>query len=251
MESQQTSTPDDELARSALQLESRPPGEILTWAVRQFAPRLAFGTGFGVEGCVLIDLIARLQLPIDVFTLDTGLLFPETRDLWRRLEARYGIAIRAVRPEQALAQQVAAYGPNLWERNPDLCCHLRKVLPLEAALSGFDAWISAIRRDQTRDRSHARIVARDPRSRRVKINPLASWSSETVWSHVRVYDVPFNPLHERGYASIGCWPCTSPVLPGEDSRAGRWRGRSKTECGLHARETTLPSLAASPVPPKG
>jgi phosphoadenosine phosphosulfate reductase len=219
----------------ALQQEGRSAAEVLAWAAGRFAPRITFATGFGAEGCVIIDLIARQRLPIDLFTLDTGLLFPETYALWKRLEARYGIEIRAVRPEETVEEQALSHGHRLWERDPDHCCALRKVEPLRAALSGFDAWITAIRRDQTPDRANTAVVERDARYGLVKVNPLVAWTSADVAAYVREHDVPVNPLHDQGYPSIGCVPCTSRVLPGEDPRAGRWRGRTKTECGLHAR----------------
>lgn len=211
------------------------PLRILEWAAERFAPRIALATGFGVEGCVLVDLIARQRLSIGVFSLDTGLLFPETYELWRRLEGRYGLSIRAVRPDQTVEEQASAHGERLWERHPDRCCGLRKLAPLGAALAGLDAWVSAIRRDQTRERAAARAVETDPRFGLVKVNPLVAWTQADVWAYVRAHDVPVNPLHDRGYPSIGCLPCTSPVRPGEDPRAGRWRGLGKTECGMHAR----------------
>ena len=218
-------------------LEGRSAVEVLSWAAERFAPRITFATGFGAEGCVLIDLVARHRLPIDLFTLDTGLLFPETYALWRRLEGRYGVVIRAVRPLETVDEQAGSRGDRLWERDPDACCGLRKVEPLRSALEGFDAWITAIRRDQTPERASAGIIERDRRYGLVKVNPLAAWTSADVAAHVRDHDVPTNPLHDQGYPSIGCVPCTSRVLPGEDPRAGRWRGRAKTECGLHARPT--------------
>jgi phosphoadenylyl-sulfate reductase (thioredoxin) len=168
-------------------------------------------------------------------TLDTGLLFDETYDLWRRLERRYGIVIQGKRPAQTVYEQGQAHGDRLWERDPDRCCALRKVEPLEALLAGREAWITAIRRDQTKSRAFARPVEPDPLHGLVKINPLLSWSAADVAAYARTHDVPVNPLHERGYPSIGCHPCTSPVAAGEDSRSGRWRGREKKECGLHAR----------------
>ena len=242
-------------AEAAVGLEGRPAEEILAWASARFGTRITFATGFGAEGCVLIDLIARHQLPIDVFTLDTGLLFPETYVLWRRLEQRYGIVIRAVRPEQNVEQQAATHGDRLWARDPDRCCGLRKVAPLRAALDGYDAWISAIRRDQTPERASAGIVEADALFGLVKVNPLASWTAGDVWAHVHAHDVPVSPLHEQGYPSIGCVPCTSRVLPGEDPRAGRWRGRATSECGLHARPATqrlplAPHQARRTVTPK-
>ncbi len=243
-----------EISIAAASLEGRPPAETLRWAADRFAPRVAFATGFGTEGCVIVDLIAREKLPIGVFTLDTGLLFPETYDLWRRLEARYGIEIRAVRPALAVGEQAAAHGPALWERDPDRCCAIRKVAPLRAALQGLDAWVTAIRREQTPDRAAAAPVEEDRKFGLVKVNPLVHWTGADVAAHVRAHDVPVNPLHERGYPSIGCWPCTSPVAPGEDPRAGRWRGLAKKECGLHSRVAGIrgsrPASAAVPVGPE-
>ncbi len=227
---------------SADALVGAAPIEVLRWAVARF-PRVGFSTGFGPEGCVLIDLIGRHALAIDVFTLDTGLLFDETRALWRALEARYRITIRAVSPARTVDEQAQDHGDALWSRDPDACCALRKVAPLALEAQHTDAWISAIRRDQTRDRSDARVVERDARFGVAKINPLVAWSSDDVWRHLREHDVPTNPLHDRGYPSIGCAPCTSPVADGEDPRAGRWRGRAKTECGLHQRATTSSSPA--------
>jgi phosphoadenylyl-sulfate reductase (thioredoxin) len=225
----------EELARISQQLEGQPADAILRWVAERYPSRVTFATGFGMEGCVLIDLIARDSLPIDLFTLDTGLLFPETYDLWRRLEDRYQVTIRAVRPEQTVDQQAEAAGPELWDRDPDRCCELRKLQPLRRTLEPFEAWLSAIRRDQTPDRADAPVVGWDGKFGLVKVNPLVRWTFEEVLAHVREHDVPYNLLHDQGYPSIGCWPCTSPVAPGEDPRAGRWRGREKKECGLHLR----------------
>lgn len=209
--------------------------EILRWAATK-AGKVGFATGFGAEGCVLIDLIAREGLAIDVFTLDTGVLFPETYDLWHRLEAKYGIEIRGVTPMQTLEEQALAYGSALWEREPDRCCELRKVEPLRYALRGYDSWITAIRREQTAARANAQPVEHDALHGLRKVNPLVAWTHDEVWAHIYANDVPYNALHERGYPSIGCAPCTSPVIPGENLRAGRWRGTQKTECGLHLRK---------------
>ena len=233
-------TPDRhgaELERSAAELEGRPAADVLRWAVERYAHRLTFATGFGPEGCVLIDLIGRERLPIDLFTLDTGLLFEETRALWRGLEKRYGLKIRRVAPALTPEEQTQAHGDRLWRRAPDRCCAIRKVAPLETELAGVDAWITAIRRDQTPARSRARVVEWDAKFGIAKINPLVGWTKQDVWRHIVEHDVPYNPLHDLGYPSIGCRPCTSPVLPGEDDRAGRWRGSARTECGLHARTT--------------
>jgi len=217
---------------AAQELETASAVEILRWA-SQRVPKLTFATGFGAEGCVIIDLIARERLPIDLFTLDTGVLFPETYELWKRLEDKYGIEIRAVRPAQTIPEQALVHGPALWDRASDRCCELRKVVPLRHELSKFDAWITAIRRDQTAQRANARVVERDVKFGLLKINPLVTWSHDAVWAHVYANDVPYNVLHDRNFPSIGCQPCTAAVAPGEDPRSGRWKGKAKQECGLH------------------
>jgi sulfate adenylyltransferase len=233
-----------------IDLEGKPALDILRWAADTYAPKLTFATGFGVEGCVIIDLVGRYKLPIDLFTLDTGVLFPETYALWKRLEDRYGITIRAVQPVQVIDR--------LWESDTDRCCDLRKVQPLRAELTKFDAWITAIRRDQTPDRANAQIHERDRKFGLAKINPLVAWTHKDVWRHIADHEVPYNPLHDQGYPSIGCQPCTSPVAEGEDPRAGRWRGSAKKECGLHslpvvnnAQETRPMSASSSLVQPHG
>jgi phosphoadenosine phosphosulfate reductase len=221
-----------DVAAAAVELEALEPLEILHWAAKRVG-KLTFATGFGAEGCVVIDLIARNGLAIDLFTLDTGVLFPETYVLWKQLESHYGVTIRAVRPELTIPAQALVHGPRLWEREPDRCCDLRKIEPLRRELATFDAWITAIRRDQTPERATAAVVEHDRKFGLVKINPLVRWTHDDVWAHLYAHDVPYNVLHERGYPSIGCAPCTSPVGDAEDPRAGRWRGSAKRECGLH------------------
>ncbi len=223
------------LSALAAEFEGRPAVDILRWAADRFPGKVTFATGFGMEGCVLIDIVARHGLGVDLFTLDTGLLFPETYDLWRRLEARYDVTIRPVRPAQTVDEQAALEGPALWGADPDRCCELRKMQPLRSALVSFDAWISAVRRDQTPDRADAPVVAWDGKFGLVKVNPLVRWTFDDVRAYVRENDVPYNLLHDQGYPSIGCQPCTTAVASGEDPRAGRWRGRDKKECGLHVR----------------
>jgi phosphoadenylyl-sulfate reductase (thioredoxin) len=220
----------EELARLAEALEGKPPAEILAAVAPRFPGRIALANSFGAEDCVLVDVIARARLPVDVFTIDTGFLFAETYALWTRLEERYGLRFRALKAD------APSFEPGLappWERDPDACCGLRKVGPLRAALSGLDAWVTGIRRDQTPERASAKVVEWDARFGLVKVNPLAAWTSADVAEHVSRHEVPTNPLHAQGYLSIGCAPCTSPVKPGEDPRAGRWRGQEKKECGLH------------------
>ena len=188
-------------------------------------------------------LIGRHQLPIDIFTLDTGLLFPETYELWSRLEQRYGLTIRGVTPELSVEDQSVIHGNDLWERSPERCCEMRKVVPLKKELQHVDAWVTAIRRDQTPQRANALVTEWDAKFDIVKVNPLVRWTKKDVWAHLLRHDVPYNELHDQGYPSIGCGPCTSAVRPGEDDRAGRWRGIAKTECGLHG-----PVIPVTPVP---
>jgi phosphoadenylyl-sulfate reductase (thioredoxin) len=221
-----------EVRERAVEMEHWSPERILSWAAG-LGPRVAFGTGFGPEGCVLIHMIASARLPIDIFTLDTGVLFPETYQLWRTLQDSYGITIRAVQPQQTIDEQAATFGPALWERQPDRCCRLRKVEPLRAALKGVAVWVTAIRRDQTPDRATAPVAEYDSRYELIKVNPLVRWTHKDVWRYLHAHSVPYNPLHDAGYPSIGCQPCTTPVAAGEDPRAGRWRGHQKNECGLH------------------
>lgn len=223
----------EELMELAADLEGRSAEEILKWTAERYHDRLTFATGFGAEGCVLIDLIGRCQIPIDIFTLDTGLLFEETYKLWHRLESRYAVKIRRVAPALNVEQQAHEYGGQLWEREPDRCCGIRKVMPLEAALASVDAWITAIRREQTLERANAKIIEWDARFGLIKVNPLVAWTTKDIWRHIIEHEVPYNPLHDHGYPSIGCYPCTSQVKPGEDDRAGRWRGTERNECGLH------------------
>ena len=224
-----------ELAAFAQALEHRSAEDILRWASDHYDHRLTCASSLGIEDCVLIDMIARAKLPVDLFTLDTGLLCAETSGLWRQIEDRYGVTIRAVRPEHTVAEQTVHEGAELWLREPDRCCDLRKMQPLAQTLSRFDAWITAIRRDQTPERANAPIVGWDGRFALIKINPLARWTFDEVKAYAAEHDVPYNLLHDRGYPSIGCVPCTSPVRLGEDPRSGRWRGKEKTECGLHLR----------------
>lgn len=216
----------------ALQLEGSHPADVLAWAAQRF-PRIALATSFGVEDCVLISMAAQRGLSFSLFTLDTGVLFPETYELWKKIESRYGVKVEAVLPQQTLLEQAATHGDALWLREPTRCCNLRKVEPLTNHLRGFSAWVTAIRRDQSKDRANAGVVEHDARFGLTKVNPLVAWTSKDVWRWVHDNDVPYNPLHDRGYPSIGCLHCTSPVKPGEDPRAGRWRGTEKTECGLH------------------
>jgi phosphoadenosine phosphosulfate reductase len=226
-------TAPEELKRISDEFESASPEAILRWAGENFGKDLAVGTGFGAEGCVLIAMLSGISAEARIFYLDTGLLFPETYALRDRLEARYGVRFEGRSTRLSLADQAAEYGERLWERQPDLCCHLRKVEPLQEMLSGVRAWITGIRREQSPFRANIGLVEPDEKFGLIKINPLATWSSRDVWEYIVTHDVPYNPLHNQGYPSIGCVPCTTLVQIGEDLRAGRWRGTSKTECGIH------------------
>jgi phosphoadenosine phosphosulfate reductase len=218
------------------QLETQAPQEILRWAVRTFHPRLTMATAFGAEGCCLIHMLAEIEPEVHIFNLDTGYQFPETVELRERIKVRYGIEVEYVRPELSVEEYEAEHGGPLYTIRPDQCCYDRKVLPLRRALHGYDAWISAIRRDQTEHRARADFVQRDAKFELVKINPLLGWTKKDVWGFIMKHAVPYNPLHDQNYPSIGCWPCTRPVLNGEGERAGRWAGKVKKECGLHVIE---------------
>ena len=222
------------------QLEDKAPHEVLEWAVREYYPKLTMATAFGPEGCCLVHMIAEIEPRVRVFNLDTGYQFPETLELRERLRTRYGIEVEMVRPELDVSAYEARNGGPLYNRNPDRCCYDRKIVPLRRALEGYVAWISAIRKDQTLDRAKAAVVGWDEKFNLVKVNPLLSWTKQDVWAFVVKHDVPYNPLHDRGYPSIGCWPCTQAVADGGDERAGRWAGKGKTECGLHS--VNLPVL---------
>jgi len=215
------------------EFETARPEAVLRWAVETFGPEFALATGFGPEGCVLIAMLSAINPSTRIFYLDTDLLFPETYALRDQLEARYGVRFERRATKLSLNDQAAAFGARLWERQPDLCCRLRKVEPLRQMLTGLRAWVTAIRRDQSPVRVDIGIVERDAHFGLIKINPLAAWAARDVWDYLARHDVPYNPLHDQGYPSIGCVPCTTPVQPGETERAGRWRGTSKTECGIH------------------
>ena len=213
--------------------EGASPEAVLYWAAGRFGDEVALATGFGAEGCVLIDMLARVAPRMRVFYLDTELLFPESYALAERLRARYGVRFERRATRLSLAAQANLHGERLWERDPEECCRLRKVEPLREMLAGLRAWVTAIRREQTPARAGAGVVERDAKFGLVKINPLAGWSARDVWGYIFEHDVPYSPLHDLNYASVGCVPCTTPVRIGEDPRAGRWRGTGKTECGLH------------------
>ena len=227
-----------ELDSAAIHLENATPIEIMEWAFNEFGEKVTIATGFGAEGVAMIDMAVTINPNPNIFYIDTDFLFDETYELRRRLEERYGVEIRAFNSELTPEAQADVYGPRLWTTNPDLCCNLRKIEPLKQALNGREAWITAIRRDQTAARANALAVEWDSQWNLIKVNPLIRWTKRDVWNYIVKNGVPYNPLHDAGYPSIGCTHCTRAVRPGEDDRAGRWAGLTKTECGLHAAPET-------------
>ncbi len=210
--------------------ESLSAQEVVAAMVERFGRRVALACSFQKEEAVLLDMLLRVDPQARVFALDTGVLFPETYATWRAVEQRYGITVEAAQGP-SLGLQAAAHGEALWERKPDLCCAIRKVEPLTRTLGELDAWIVGVRRDQSPTRAHAQKIAWDDQFEIWKASPLADWCDECVWEYIHANALPYNPLHDRGYSSIGCTYCTRPGA----GREGRWEGSEKTECGLHKR----------------
>jgi phosphoadenosine phosphosulfate reductase len=225
-----------ELDRESQLLEGASPAEILRWAAKRYAPKFTMATAFGPEGMVLIHLLAQIAPETPIFNLETGYQFAETLALREEVKRRYGIEVELKRPGLSVEQYERTNGGPVYKTDPNRCCADRKISVLRQAAVGFDAWASAIRRDQSEDRARAPIVGWDKKFGLVKVSPLANWTKKQVWSLITKENIPYNPLHDQGYTSIGCWPCTRSVLPGEDERAGRWSGFAKTECGLHTSE---------------
>jgi phosphoadenosine phosphosulfate reductase len=221
-----------ELVRHAgAELELAPAEVILEWAVATFGER--FCVTSSMADAVLSHLASTVAPGLDVVFLDTGYHFAETIGTRDAVEATLPVNLINITPVQSVAEQDAAYGKDLYARDPDLCCALRKVKPLEDALAGYDAWATGLRRAETRNRVIAPVIGWDDKKRKVKVSPLARWSDEQVERYVADNGVLVNPLAYDGYPSIGCWPCTRRVAPGEDPRSGRWAGTGKTECGIH------------------
>jgi phosphoadenosine phosphosulfate reductase len=210
------------------------PREILRWGVAQFGTELAVACSFGgLTGMAILDMLVAIDRSVPIYYLDTGLLFPETYEHVRTVAAYYGIEPIAVRPQLSLERQNDGFGARLWERDADTCCALRKVEPQREFLARYRAWVTGIRRDQGPLRASIRQVSHDEKFGLTKISPFARWTETQVRDYVRERGIPYNPLLDRGYTSVGCVPCTRAVLPGEGARAGRWSGTFKTECGLH------------------
>ncbi len=225
-----------ELDRQAEAFESAEVEDILLWAWENVGPRFAMSTAFGSSGVVLIDIVSRVVPEMPIFTIDTGYLFDETLELKDRINSKYGIEIESVVPEWSVAKQDRRHGKDLFERDPDHCCYMRKVEPLHRKLADLDGWMASLRRDQGETRRNIRIVEPFPtRGDRLiaKFNPLARWTKKDVWDYILANNVPYNPLMDQGYPSIGCVPCTQAVIGGGDERSGRWAGKGKAECGIH------------------
>ena len=224
----------EELREASQRLETASPEEIIAWAVERYAPYLTMATAFGPEGCVILSMLAKIAPETYVFNLETGYQFPETLELRDRIAEKYGIEVDLLQPELSVAEYEALHGGPLYRTNPNQCCFDRKIKTLQRAAQVMHAWMSGIRRDQSADRAQAPIVGWDKKFGLVKISPLANWTKKDVWKRIVEEDIPYNPLHDKGFPSIGCWPCTRAVEAGEaDERAGRWSGMRKTECGLH------------------
>ena len=220
------------LSLTDAELEALAAEDVVRWSHAEFGERACRSCSCQKQSSVLVHMLAELGLGIDVIELDTHLFFRETYETRERLVERYGLTL--IRPDVlTVAEQHKREGPNLWERDPDRCCHIRKVEPLIEALAPYDAWISGIRRQQSPSRANARKVERSERYGVWKVQPLADWTEDDVWRYITANDIPYNPLHDVGYRSIGCMPCTRPTRPDEEERAGRWAGSDKLECGLH------------------
>lgn len=222
----------ERLARLAgAELEEASAADVVRWAADTFGDRVCVTAS--MADAVLVHLASQARPGVDVVFLDTGYHFPETLGTRDAVAAAYPVHVVNVTPEQTVAEQDAQHGPRLYERDPDQCCHLRKVLPLQRALTGYDAWMTGLRRDESPTRADTPVVAWDERRQKVKIAPLARWTEADVEAYVAEHGILVNPLLAEGYPSIGCAPCTRRPAPGEDPRAGRWAGFLKTECGIH------------------
>jgi phosphoadenosine phosphosulfate reductase len=234
----QTQFDPEVIRQKAEEFESASLVDILRWCWETYGERAGIGTSFQGAGLVAMHTAYKHGFRFPVFTLDTGLLFPETLELKAKIEALLGIEIESLVPEQTVDEQAAELGPELWNRKPDLCCTMRKVMPLQKKLTELDVWITGLRRQQSDGRQQTQIVELYKfdalRDRDIlKLNPMANWSRDEVQKYLRENNIPVNALTSRGYRSIGCMPCTRPSGEGDNERAGRWTGFDKTECGIH------------------
>ncbi|MBI2981680.1 MAG: phosphoadenylyl-sulfate reductase [Deltaproteobacteria bacterium] len=231
------------IAEKAQEMEEKSAEEVLKWSLQTYHPRIALASSFGAEDVVLIDLLVKINPKARIFTLDTGRLNPETYDVMDRVRERYGIKLEVMFPKwDTVEAMVREKGMNLFYgsiENRKECCGLRKVEPLNRALKGLDAWITGLRREQSVTRTAvSKIEIDEAHNKIVKVNPIADWTQGEVWGYIKKHAVPYNRLHDQGYPSIGCAPCTRAVKPGEDERAGRWwwENPESKECGLHVKK---------------
>ncbi|WP_312470909.1 phosphoadenylyl-sulfate reductase [Neobacillus sp.] len=217
--------------------ETKGARSVLEWAYRSYpGDEIVYASSFGAEAIVLIDLIQQVKQDADIVFLDTGLHFPETYEVIDRIEERFPtLRIERKQPNLSLDEQAERYGSALWKREPNQCCNIRKVIPLRETLAGKHAWISGLRREQSLLRANTEFINKDEKFQNIKICPLIHWTWNDVWSYIKKKGLPYNILHDHHYPSIGCFPCTQPTGASGDSRAGRWAGSNKTECGLHDR----------------
>ncbi|WHY83849.1 phosphoadenylyl-sulfate reductase [Neobacillus novalis] len=224
----------DEKKVAALMEQHQDFVDILKWAFSEYGDEIVYSCSFGAEGIVLIDLIHKVNKSAKIIFLDTGLHFPETYGLIEEVKSRYPtLDIKIIKPKISLVEQEKWYGEELWKVNPNLCCHMRKIVPLKEALVDVKAWISGLRREQSLSRSKIEYINKDGKFQKIKICPLIHWTWEEVMTYIHLNKLPYNPLHDQRYPSIGCAPCTQPVSEAGDLRSGRWADSSKTECGLH------------------
>lgn len=222
----------EELAALSLEFETKTPQEIIQWAIETYSPNLAVSSSFQTQSVPLLHMVSRLDPEMLIFFLDTGYHFWETLMFREQLQRELNLRVQNLYVDGMWSNFLRRFGKELYKSDPDLCCYLRKVQPMQKAMKSVSAWISGIRRDQTENRAHAAILELEPNGL-VKINPLLNWSRQEVQSYMKEHNLPSHPLFDRGYRSIGCKPCTRAVLAGESERAGRWAGKDKTECGLH------------------
>ena len=207
---------------------------VLKWSYEQYGEEIVYACSFGIEGIVLVDLISKVKPDATIVFLDTDVHFKETYETIERVKEKYPqLHIIMKKPKLTLEEQAAEYGDKLWETNPNQCCQIRKLTPLNEVLSESKAWISGLRHEQSETRKHVQFINRDEKFQSIKICPLIHWTWKEVWRYVTKHDLPYNPLHDQGYPSIGCSHCTKPAFDMNDLRSGRWQGTGKTECGLH------------------
>jgi phosphoadenosine phosphosulfate reductase len=236
---------DEEVRDLNDRFERAHPREVVRWALTEPAlERVALASAFQAEGTCVMHMASEVRPGVPVLFLETGYHFAETLAFKRELTERLDLDVVQLTGEHRPDSQAAAYGPRLYEREPDRCCDLNKVRPMLDALRGLDGWVTAFRRDSSPTRATAPIVDRyelEPGRWIVKVNPVAAWTRRDTWAYLKEHDLPHNPLYDLGYASIGCAPCTRIASPGEPERAGRWAGLSKWECGIQERGTGTPA----------